>query len=78
MQLTITVDLPQLPHLTPRETSIVECLGRGHTNKETASALGITESTARSYVANLIKKTRCNRHQLGVLGFIQLNGGMQA
>jgi DNA-binding NarL/FixJ family response regulator len=69
VRLTFTVEVPELPRLTPRETTVLECLGRGLTNKETASALGLTESTARSYIAELMQKTRRNRHELGIIGF---------
>ncbi len=72
MPIALMVDPPELPFLTPRERTGLLSLGRGLTDKEVAIALNLTVSTARSYVADLIRKTRLNRHQLGIAGFLQL------
>ncbi len=49
---------PQEPvePLTEREKDVVALLGRGLSNKEIATQLGITERTARTYVSNILGK----------------------
>ncbi len=73
--ITLTGELVRLPPLTPREMTVLECLSYGPTNKEIASELELTEATARAYVGDLIKKTRLNRHQLGIVGYFSFQTG---
>ena len=42
--------------LTERELEVLSHLGRGSSNKEIASALSITERTARTHVSNILSK----------------------
>jgi DNA-binding NarL/FixJ family response regulator len=42
--------------LTDREREVLSLLGRGSSNKEIASALNITERTARTHVSNILGK----------------------
>ncbi len=42
--------------LTERELEVLSLLGRGSSNKEIASALSITERTARTHVSNILGK----------------------
>ncbi len=42
--------------LTDREKDVLRLLGRGLSNKEIATELGITERTARTYVSNILGK----------------------
>ncbi len=42
--------------LTPREREIVTMVAYGHTNKEIASALGITVKTVETHKANIMQK----------------------
>jgi DNA-binding NarL/FixJ family response regulator len=42
--------------LTERELEVLSHLGRGSSNKEIASALSITERTARTHVSNILGK----------------------
>jgi DNA-binding NarL/FixJ family response regulator len=58
-------------NLTKREKDVLACLGQGYTDKEIAAHLELSLATARSYVANLMKKTGKNRHQLGILGHLR-------
>ena len=44
--------------LTAREQGVLSSLARGHTNKEIASALGITEQTVKEHVKRIMEKTR--------------------
>lgn len=51
--------------LTPREQDTLVEIGRGLTNRQIASRLGIAESTARDYTKNLLQKLGVrNRTQL--------------
>jgi len=44
--------------LTVREHEVVRELARGHTNKEIATALNITEQTVKEHVKHIMEKTR--------------------
>src|SRR6267143_112572 len=44
--------------LTAREHEVVRSLARGHTNKEIANALTITEQTVKEHVKHVMEKTR--------------------
>ena len=71
MTLTITVELPELPRLTRREETVLNCLGQGLSNKEIATALNLAETTAKAYVGQMIAKTGQSRRDLGIVGFVQ-------
>jgi predicted ATPase/DNA-binding CsgD family transcriptional regulator len=66
---------PSAPDLTPRELAVLELLARGHTNREIASALYISPSTAGVHVSNILRKLNAKRrvdaagiaHKLGLL-----------
>lgn len=42
--------------LTPRDLEVGELLAQGRSNKEIASALGLTVGTIKNYSSNLINK----------------------
>jgi DNA-binding NarL/FixJ family response regulator len=44
--------------LTPKETSVVDFLLKGYTNKEIANAAGIKEQTAKEHVKHIMEKTK--------------------
>jgi DNA-binding CsgD family transcriptional regulator len=44
--------------LTPRGRAVVRCLAQGHTNKEIAQQLGITEQTVKEHIQRLMRKTK--------------------
>ena len=44
--------------LTPRETEVLDLLRTGAADKEIASALGVSRSTASKHVENIRKKMR--------------------
>ena len=44
-------------HLTPRETTTVERLLKGSTNKEIAQAMGISVQTTKIHIKNIMRKT---------------------
>lgn len=45
-----------LADLTPRETDVLACLGRGLSNAEIADALVITEATTKTHVSRVLAK----------------------
>jgi DNA-binding NarL/FixJ family response regulator len=47
---------PAVDPLTERELEVLALVGRGRSNKEIASDLGITERTARTHVSNILGK----------------------
>ena len=42
--------------LTPRELAALRSMADGHTNKEIAAALGISERTVKTHLAHLFEK----------------------
>lgn len=51
-----TVPRESVVNLSPRETEVLTCIGRGLRVSETAARLGLAESTVASYVKNLYAK----------------------
>jgi DNA-binding NarL/FixJ family response regulator len=47
---------PVVDPLTERELEVLALVGRGRSNKEIATELGITERTARTHVSNILGK----------------------
>jgi DNA-binding NarL/FixJ family response regulator len=47
---------PAVDPLTERELEVLSLVGRGRSNKEIATDLGITERTARTHVSNILGK----------------------
>jgi predicted ATPase/DNA-binding CsgD family transcriptional regulator len=63
------------PDLTGRELAVLELLAQGHTNREIASTLYISPSTAGVHVSNILRKLNAKRrvdaagiaHKMGLL-----------
>jgi DNA-binding CsgD family transcriptional regulator len=53
-------------HLTTREHEVVSYLAKGHTNKEIANALVITEQTVKEHIKHIMEKT-CSTTRTGIL-----------
>jgi DNA-binding NarL/FixJ family response regulator len=49
-------DAPQPEPLTDREREVLALVAKGHSNKEIAALLDITERTARTHVSNILGK----------------------
>jgi DNA-binding NarL/FixJ family response regulator len=64
-----------VPELTGRELAVLELLAQGHTNREIASTLYISPSTAGVHVSNILRKLNAKRrvdaaglaHKMGLL-----------
>jgi DNA-binding NarL/FixJ family response regulator len=48
------------PTLTPREMEVAWCIRLGYTNQQIAQALGVSVSTVKSHVHNLLVKFHTN------------------
>jgi PAS domain S-box-containing protein len=44
------------PHLTPRQVEVMRLLSRGHTNRQIADALGVSERAVKAHVSLLLEK----------------------
>jgi len=44
------------PELTPRETEVLDLIGRGYANKRIALELGIAEKTVKTHVSHVLAK----------------------
>jgi DNA-binding NarL/FixJ family response regulator len=51
-------DRAATPAVTPREREIIQLIAEGHSNKETASTLGVSVKTIEAHRANIMKKLR--------------------
>jgi DNA-binding NarL/FixJ family response regulator len=59
--------MPYIPKLTPREREIVHGITRGHSNREIASELGISEQTVKNQLTIVFQKLHIkNRLELAV------------
>jgi DNA-binding NarL/FixJ family response regulator len=47
-------DTKALSRMTPRELEIMSCIGQGHSNKEIAIKLNITEGTVKNHVSKVL------------------------
>jgi DNA-binding NarL/FixJ family response regulator len=47
-----------LPYLTPRQRQVLNLIARGHTNKEIARLLGISQRTVKFHVAAIFQRLR--------------------
>ena len=58
--LTLDVIIPRTSafHLSPRETTTVERLLKGATNKEIAQAMGLSEQTTKQHIKHIMRKTK--------------------
>lgn len=60
----------QLARLTPREREVLLAVARGGSNLEVATELGITQTTVKAYVHELLTKLGCTgRSQLVVIAY---------
>ena len=55
-ETTGTCDLATLDELSPKQTAVLESLRAGHSVKETAAILGVSEETVRTHIIRIRSK----------------------
>ncbi|MGH2507860.1 MAG: LuxR C-terminal-related transcriptional regulator [Ktedonobacteraceae bacterium] len=63
---TTTPDLRGAQPFTPRQVEIIELLKQGKSNKRIAKALNISESSVKTHVQNILKKTNTTNRTAAV------------
>jgi DNA-binding NarL/FixJ family response regulator len=59
---------PQAPHLFPREMETLVLIAKGHSNKEIARTLDISERTVKNHVTSIMRKFKAqNRTQVVIM-----------
>jgi DNA-binding NarL/FixJ family response regulator len=61
----------EMEKLTPRECQVLDCLSRGHVDKEIASALGISAWTVHGHVKNIFEKLGVHSRTEAVVKYLQ-------
>ncbi len=56
----VSHDLTQRFQLTEREHSVLQCLAKGSTNKEIATALSLALPTVKEHIRHIMEKTKTN------------------
>ncbi len=64
--------------LTPREIEILDCVARGHSNKEIAQLLSISDQTVKNHITSILRKLAVNDRTQAVIyalrhGWIRLD-----
>lgn len=62
---------PVLASLTPREREILTLIAQGHSNREIAKLLYVSESTVKNHISSIYKKVGLNGRSRLVLLAIQ-------
>jgi len=57
--------------LSPQEQNILPLIAEGKTNKEIASAMGLTEMTVKSYLQNIFQKLKISRRTQAAAWFMK-------
>ena len=52
----VAAEKAEVPHLSPRETQIIQLIAKGASNKEIARSLDIAESTVKIHVQGILRK----------------------
>jgi DNA-binding NarL/FixJ family response regulator len=52
---------PKLARLSPQEERILEMIGQGHTNREIAARIHLSDKTVKNYVSTILQKLEVSR-----------------
>ncbi|MGE5508995.1 MAG: helix-turn-helix domain-containing protein [Chitinophagales bacterium] len=63
--------MPVLASLTPREREILTLIAQGHSNREIAKLLYVSESTVKNHISSIYKKVSVSGRSRLVLLAIQ-------
>jgi DNA-binding CsgD family transcriptional regulator len=58
---------PQAPHLFPREMEILNLVAKGHSNREIAGSLHISERTVKNHVTSIMRKLKAQNRTHAVI-----------
>jgi DNA-binding CsgD family transcriptional regulator len=58
---------PQAPHLFPRETEILNLVAKGHSNREIAGSLHISDRTVKNHVTSIMRKLKAQNRTHAVI-----------
>jgi len=61
----------EMEKLTPRECQVLDCLSRGHVDKEIAASLGISAWTVHGHVKNIFEKLGVHSRTEAVVKYLQ-------
>ena len=65
--LSSTHPSPQAPHLFPRELEILNLVAKGHSNREIAGSLHISERTVKNHVTSIMRKLKAQNRTHAVI-----------
>lgn len=63
--------MPSTPSLSPQEQRLLPLIAEGHTNKEIAEAMQLSEKTVKNYLANLFSKLHISRRSQAAAFYVR-------
>jgi DNA-binding NarL/FixJ family response regulator len=63
--------MPLPPSLSPQEQRLLPLIAEGHTNKEIAEAMQLSEKTVKNYLANLFSKLHISRRSQAAAFYVR-------
>ncbi len=63
--------MPMPPSLSPQEQRLLPLIAEGHTNKEIAEAMQLSEKTVKNYLANLFSKLHISRRSQAAAFYVR-------
>lgn len=62
---------PKLSSLTDRQLNVLALIAEGHSNKQIAKELGLTDQTVKYYVTKIFKKLGCQQRTQAAVAFLK-------
>src|SRR5262249_19221210 len=63
--------LSSIPSISPQEQRLLPLIAEGHTNKEIAEAMHLSEKTVKNYLANLFSKLHISRRSQAAAFYVR-------
>jgi two-component system, NarL family, response regulator DevR len=67
--------LPATEPLSPQEQRVLTLVAKGHTNKEIATAMNLSDKTVRNYLHNIFQKLKISRRAQAAVWFSRESSG---